>query len=333
MHVGLKSRIEDGEHVTDSPVHRNAIQAHSLLRKLTQNWPYRAQIKKNELDEKALLDDRKDDFLIDLLPFKEHPLFLVTSDEMKKKILTCGWLAYNEKTVDIEAKIITPACMRIIYGEVPGLQDIVSTHVASQTLVDEAYHVLLVNRAIQLTKERRNLLSITLPESNLISKMREFQRIHSEKWQKTIIHIVTAIVSEVFISDYLKLLSNDTSIQPFNRMVVDIHRRDELSHSSIFKSMAKCIYSSLSTTKRDFFMYVLPKPVTWFANLELDVWHAMLDQIGFPNTTNLINDCKGMHEAGLLKLDYSGLVSLAQELGIYNTTIGMDSFYQEGLME
>ncbi|MDH3603049.1 MAG: diiron oxygenase, partial [Candidatus Tectomicrobia bacterium] len=158
MHVGLKSRIDGSEQIADSPIDHNAMQAHSLLKKLTKNWPNRAQIKKDEFDEKALLDDSKDDFLTDLLPFKEHPLFLAASDEMKKKILTCGWLAYNEKTVDIEAKIITPACMRIIYGEVPGLQDTVSTHVASQTLVDEAYHVLLVNRAIQLTKERRGFL-------------------------------------------------------------------------------------------------------------------------------------------------------------------------------
>jgi hypothetical protein len=330
MGTDLKLCMTDDAYATDSML-QNVMQAHVLLKKLSNNWQYRAQVKQDEFDEEALFDSSKDDFLTDLLPFKDHPLFIEATDELKKKILTCGWLAYNEKTIDIEAGVITPACMSIIHGELPALQNIMSI-TASQTLVDEAYHVLLVNTGSQLTRQRRGLLALTLPESNLIAKMCSFQQQHSEKWQQTLILLATAIVSEIFISDYLRLLSHEMSIQPLNRLIVDIHRRDELLHSSIFKNMAKCIYASLSIKKREFFMKILPRPVRWFANLELDVWDSMLRQIDFPNTYTLINDCRSMNEENLTRIDYSGLIALAKELESSHTRRGMDSFYSEGLI-
>ena len=332
MDTGLQPCIKDDGCVITTEMQLHVKQEQNLFQRLTNNWKYRAQVKKDELDETLLLDDDKDDFIVELLPFKDHRYFIEASDEMCRQILTCGWLAYNEKTVDIETKIITPACMRIIYGEISGLQDSMSSYIASQTLVDEAYHILLVNRASQLTRERRGLHSIAIPESALITKMRNCKQQYSEEWQHIIIEIVTAIVSEVFISDYLRLLSNETTIQPLNRLIVDIHRRDELAHSSIFKNITKCIYASLDTEKRKFFMEMLPKPVHWFANLELDVWDAMLRQIGFPHAHELIHDCKSINEQNLMKLDYSALIALAEELEYGDTHVGMDSFYREGLI-
>jgi hypothetical protein len=322
--------MTDDAYAADPMLH-NVMQAINLLKKLSNNWRYRAQVKQDEFDEEELFDNSKGDFLTDLLPFKDHPLFTEATDELKKKILTCGWLAYNEKTIDIEAEVITPACMSIIHGEFPGLQKIMST-IASQTLVDEAYHVLLVNTGSQLTRQRRGMLSLTLPESNLVTKMRDYQQQHSERWQRTLILLATAIVSEIFISDYLRLLSHEMSIQPLNRLIVETHRRDELLHSSIFKNIAKCIYTSLSIKKREFFLQILPLPIRWFANLELDVWSSMLQQIGFQNTSTLINDCKGTNEENLARVDYSGLIALAKELESSNIRIGMDSFYSEGLI-
>lgn len=330
MNTDLELCMTDDVYASDSMPY-NIMQAINLLKKLSNNWQYRAQVKQDEFNEEELFDNSKDDFLTDLLPFKDHPLFIDATDELKKRILTCGWLAYNEKTIDIEAEVITPACMSIIHGEFPSLQKIMST-IASQTLVDEAYHVLLVNTGSQLTRQRRGLFSLTLPESNLITKMRNFQQQHSEKWQRTLILLATAIVSEIFISDYLRLLSDEMSIQPLNRLIVDTHRKDELLHSSIFKNIAKCIYASLSIEKREFFMKVFPLPIRWFANIELDVWHSILQQIGFQNTNTLINDCRSINEENLEKIDYSGLIALAKELEPRNTRIGMDSFYSEGLI-
>jgi hypothetical protein len=174
---------------------------------------------------------------------------------------------------------------------------------------------------------------MTLPESQLIAKMRAAQAQYSASWQKLLVQLATAIVSEVFISDYLKVLSHEMSIQPFNRLTVDTHRRDELAHGSLFKGLAKCMYGGLNTYERDFFIEVPPRPVHWFANIELDVWQAMLQHIGFPDTDTVIGDCRSANEENLARIDYSGLSTLAQELGMLDVQRGIGSFAREGLVQ
>ena len=76
--------------------------------RLAHTWGQRARVKQRQLDDATLFDHSKDDFLPSLLPFGDHPAFLAASTGMQKLILSCGWLAYNEKTVDIEAKMSPP---------------------------------------------------------------------------------------------------------------------------------------------------------------------------------------------------------------------------------
>jgi len=308
-------------------------QARALLQRLANSWGRRARVKKLELDGETLFDASRDDFIPDLLPFRDHPAFLSASDEMRRQILSCGWLAYNEKTVDIESKIVAPACHHIIAGDVPGLQDGVSKQIAGQTLVDEAYHELLVLRACQVTRDQRALGRLALPESQLIVSMRREQAEHSASWQKLLVQLATAIVSEVFISDYLNRLSRETVIQPFNRLTVEAHRHDELAHGSIFKGLTKCLYGSLDRREREFFIEVLPKPVRWFANSELDVWQAMLQQLGFSATDTVIRDCRSVNEENLARIDYADLIVLAQNLGLLDRQIGIDTFARAGLVK
>jgi hypothetical protein len=316
-----------------APLPQAESQARALLQRLANGWGHRARVKQPELDGETLFDDNKDDFIPDLLPFRDHPAFLAAPDGMRKQILSCGWLAYNEKTVDIESKIIAPACHHLIYGDVPGLQDGVSKQIASQTLVDEAYHELLVLKACQVTRDRRGLEAVTLPESQLIVKMRHAQAQCSAPWQKVLVQLATAIVSEVFISDYLRLLSQEMAIQPFNRLTVEAHRRDELAHGSIFKGLTKCLYGSLTQHERAFFIEALPQPVHWFANIELEVWQAMLQHIGFGATDTVIRDCRSANEANLAWIDYADLIALVEELELLEGQRGLDSFARAGLVQ
>jgi P-aminobenzoate N-oxygenase AurF len=198
---------------------------------------------------------------------------------------------------------------------------------------DEAYHELLVLKACQVTREKRGLGAVTLPESQLIVKMRQAQAQCSAQWQKVLVHLATAIVSEVFISDYLHLLSQEMAIQPFNRLTVEAHRHDELAHGSIFKGLTKCLYGSLSQHERAFFIEVLPKPVRWFANIELEVWQAMLQHIGFRATDPVILDCRSANEENLARIDYADLIALAQELDLLEGQRGLDSFARAGLVK
>ena len=316
-----------------APLPQAESQARALLQRLANTWGRRARVKQPVLEGGTLFDDSKDDFIPALLPFQDHPAFLAAPDDMRTQILSCGWLAYNEKTVDIEAKIVAPACHHIIAGDVPGLRDGVSKQIAGQTLVDEAYHELLVLNACQVTRARRGLGAMILPESQLIVQMRQAQAQCSAPWQQILVHLATAIVSEVFISDYLRLLSQAMTIQPFNRLTVEAHRRDELAHGSIFKGLTKCLYGSLSQHERAFFIEVLPQPVQWFANSELEVWQAMLQQIGFRATDTVIRDCRSANEANLARIDYTDLITLAEELGLLEGQRGLDSFARAGLVQ
>jgi hypothetical protein len=332
MHAARLTFGQTDREPNGAPLPPAESQARALLQRLAHSWGRRARVKQPELDSETLFDESKDDFIPDLLPFREHPAFLAAPDDMRRQILSCGWLAYNEKTVDIESKIIAPACTHIISGELPGLHDGVSKQIAGQTLVDEAYHELLVLKACLVTRARRGLGTVIVPESQLIVQMRQAQAQCSAPWQKILIHLATAIVSEVFISDYLKVLSTEMTIQPFNRLTVDAHRRDELAHGSIFKGLAQCLYGSLKAHERAFFAEVLPKPVHWFANSELEVWQALLRQIGFRATDTVIRDCRRANEENLARIDYSDVISLADELGLLEGQRGLDSFARAGLV-
>ena len=308
----------------------------ALLQKMANNWHKRAQVKRNvgKLNQPEYrFDQSKPDFLVDLLPFKNHHHFQQAPAAVKQKILSCGWLAYNEKTVEIESKIISPACNYIIGREVPGVDDGISQQIASDTLVDEAYHVQLVINACRVTREQRDLRELRLPNFALTTNMYREQSYYSQPWQKILIQLATAIVSEIFISDYLDLLANDQEIQPLNRLTVATHRRDEMAHGSIFKFLTKCIYSELNREQKEFFINVLPKPVRWFANTELNVWKSMLQQIGFDHAESMINDCVAFNEVNLMTMDYTELISLAEEVGMLDSALGIDSFSREGILQ
>jgi hypothetical protein len=310
--------------------------AHSrrLLKKIAENWSKRAKVRQATQNHTSELDFdlNKDDFRLDLLPFKDHPLFQKSSIELQKQVLSCGWIAYNEKTVDIEARIVTPACNHILYRDLPGVEDGVSQQIVSATLTDEAYHILLVVNACNITRQYRNLETLKLPSFDLVVKMRQAQDKYPEPWQKMLIQIAVAIVSEVFVSDYLDLLAKDTTIQPLNRLTVATHQQDEITHSLIFTHLAKCLYHHLTDEQKTFFIDILPKPVLWFASQEWQVWQTILEQIGFPQGKKIISDCASQADSDLTRVDYSDLITLSQELGILDSQQGIDSFSQVGLL-
>ncbi len=289
----------------------------------------KAQVKQNqELNWDEELDPNKPDFLPSLLTFNSHPFYQEKSIEIQLLVLALGWIIYNWKTVAIEGALIGPACMDIIHHKIPGSKNHIIQNVASETLVDEAYHIYLVNTAICITKNQIGLHDLTLPQFNLVTFMKQEQNNCDEDWQKILIRLVTAIVSEIFISDYLNLLADNNTINPFNRKVVDIHRKDELAHGCIFKNLTKLIYAELNSEQKEFFLAKLPLPVKWFANSELNVWEAALKQINFSKASEMIQDC-ATTETALNRIDYSGVTTLVEEL---EGDRGLEIFRREGII-
>lgn len=286
------------------------------LGKMAASWPNRAAVKKDELDVEALYNDSMPDFLEELIPFKDHPDFACAPEPLKQKVLSCGWLAYNEKTIAIETKIISPACIHVIQAEVPGVTYEVCKEAMAQTFVDEAYHTLLLVNACRVTRQRRGLETLRIPEFSLVTNMLEAQHTHPERWKQILIQVIWATVSEISISDYLRLLSGATSIQPLNTLTTEIHRRDEAAHTGLFKKIGHMLFAALSDKEREFFVTHLAKPMTWFSSLELGVWRAMLEQIEFPHADRIIADCAARQDYDLTRRDFSAVAEMASTLGI-----------------
>jgi hypothetical protein len=300
-----------------------------MLTKIANNWPRRAHVKKPEL--RPFFEEGKEDFLESLIPFREMPQYQSCSPELRSRILSCGWLMYNAKTVQIETDIVNPACMNIIEREMPGLEGPNSQQAVCEAMVDEMYHVYMVEQASRLTRDQRALDHVVIPKFNLVRHMRKRQDELSEPWQRRMVRFATAVVSEIFISDYLHLLSDSDEIQPFNRMTVAAHRHDELAHGPLFRSLAQLFSAGLTKGQRATFADLLAEPVLWFADRELDVWLTLLRQIDFPGAEGMIKECESLGTVDLKKLDYSGVVSLAEEIGVMEVAVGRDSFLRQGL--
>jgi hypothetical protein len=194
------------------------------------------------------------------------------------------------------------------------------------------YHVHLVEQASRLTRDHRGLDHVRIPKFNLVQHMQERQDECSEAWQRRMVRFATAVVSEIFISDYLRLLSETEQVQSFNRMTVAAHRHDEMAHGPLFRCLAELFASGLSAVERATFADVLAEPVVWFADRELDVWSSVLQQIDFPQAEQMIAECRSLGTADLEKLDYSGVVALAQEIGLMDVAVSRESFARQGLL-
>lgn len=282
--------------------------------KFVASWPDRAAVKRRETDLSEVFDSRRPDFLTELLPFNDHEDFLRAPEKFRRAALSCGWLAYNAKTIAIESKIVSPACMHVIDGELPGIPARRFRESVAEALVDESYHILLTSNACDITRINRGLDHVRLPQFELVTAMLREQARHAEPWKKILVQVATAVVSEMLVSDYLKLLSESDEVQPLNVLTTAIHRKDESAHNGLFKTIGTQLHHYLAPHEQEFFLQLLAKPAQWFASAELDVWHSMLNQIGFPRAERMMADCRDQKQLTQLGLDLSTLQRLYEEL-------------------
>jgi hypothetical protein len=286
----------------------------SRLQRIQDSWDARAGVKHDppSLD----WDPRYPDFLVDLLPFHDHPDFIAAPEEFKTAALSCGWLAYNEKTVAIESQIIGPACSHLINGEVGEFRGDTHRVTIAEAMVDEAFHILLVSRSSAISRTQRGLTGVVIPTCSLVNNMQRRQEEFPERWKKLLVTVATSIVSETLITDYLSTLSSAPDVQPLHRVTTEIHRRDEAAHNGVFKSLGALLYHTLSLREREFFVQMLVEPTHWFGDPEFDVWHSMLRQINFPKADQIIADCRAEAKLRTTRLDISTLEGLFADLGV-----------------
>jgi len=252
-----------------------------LLNKLSASWGKRAQVRRCNIHDDKHFDLNKPDFLESLLPFSKLEAYQKLPNKDKNKLLTAGWLVYNTKTIDIEKEIIIPLCNRIIDEKFSGLKTSEAKRIASETMVDEAYHILLCVSSNEITMFNRNI-DISLDKANVVVNMDSAIENSELEWQKDIILLATAFVSETIISDYLALLSRSSDVQPLHREVVHAHKLDEGVHRYVFVELIKCFLKTASTEQRRYLFESIPNAICWFQSSSIDAWLTLLDHSQVP---------------------------------------------------
>lgn len=243
------------------------------------NWFKKAEVKNAASFEIMLpFEHNRIDFLPELLPFNQHPYWQSQPVELKNKVLSYGWMMYNMRTIHIETKIVGPFCQDVINHQVGIVKNYQFESLLAQTLVDEAYHVLISIEGCESVLRNRRLPRLELPMFKFHQKIKEFlSKAHSQQEQELIMFGVV-VVSEVLISAYLSSISNSAIVQPLLRHITYIHWRDELAHGGVFRHIVDKVFDDLSDKNQAFLLDVIEQANEWFTDPELEIWRYILEQ-------------------------------------------------------
>ncbi len=227
----------------------------AIISRLAGNWRRRATVKRDEPDLDALFDPNRPDYPERIVPFRDHPTWHRLPDELRSRLLSWAWIAYNRHTVLAEQRVANPAFALVMEGEFPGLGGQDMEIALAQAMVDEQYHSLMHISASALTRRKRgyHFADHVLPESHT-ARTHQLQRAQcAERWQRSLTTLAFATVSEISINAYLDLLADDPQIQVVNSTTAKLHNRDEYCHASISDEMAKLVYDVLDPREAPLF--------------------------------------------------------------------------------
>jgi hypothetical protein len=279
------------------------------LTRISRYWAGKAAVRGHTLE--TGFDPDRIDFLPELLPFHRHPHFEDASSEVQRNMLSCAWLAFNAKTIDIEKEILIQGCLTLYDDRVPGIAHPSFKRTICETLTDEAYHVLLTQQASDVTRRERSLVDLRIPRCAVVRRLEAYQSCLAHDWQKTLTLVAAAIVTEVFISGHLRSLARAENVQPLHVTTTKAHLADELTHSCIFKELAKALYEALRPHEREFFAQSMPRVARWFADADAPLWLTLLEQTHFRHGPAMLRDCCANGD-----VDCSELVELMETLGV-----------------
>lgn len=264
-----------------------------LLAKLTQiarHWDRRAQVRRADV-EIAGIELVRDvpDFRQEALPFFGHATLARLDPADASYVLTCGWLIFNLKVISTEQSVLIPACIKLL-ERFDAIVDAAARDIVAQTLVDESFHVLLVQRANTVTMNHRNVLVRLPAQSTMLRRLRAHQAACTEGWQRDLSLIGAAVVTEVFIKGYLSQLSSATDIQPLNVAITRVHLADERAHGGIFRVLAEMLFRRLDAVQSSFLVDVMVRAMSWFSEPDFAAWRSMLAGRTRVSTGSMLDD-------------------------------------------
>ena len=322
----LHSEVDGLVHLPGLPAFdpRDAAES-AVISRLAGNWHRRATVKRNEPDIDALFDADRPDYPERIIPFRNHPTWQGLPDELRSRLLSWAWIAYNRHTVLAEQRVANPAFALVMEGEFPGLGGQDMEIALAQAMVDEQYHSLMHISASALTRRKRgfDFADSVLPESHTARTHQQLRGQCSERWQRSLTTLAFATVSEISINAYLDLLADDPDIQVVNSTTARLHNRDEYCHASISDEMAKLVYDVLDGDKQRFFVEMLVAGLEAFVATDYTTWSAILRAENVVGAEAMIADVRAEVSSSRLVRDYTGLHSLVSDMGVLNE-IGFD---------
>jgi alpha-N-dichloroacetyl-p-aminophenylserinol N-oxygenase len=288
-----------------------------VVQQLNRAWPRRATVaamaSAQTVDE---FDASRYDYPTRLVPFFEHPLFQKLDESLQRLVVTWGWIGYNQRTITAEDCVVNPA-LNYIATELLGPTDWDFQEAIRQTLVDEHYHTLMHMRAMERTRRERQLTQrLSLPPSVTYRRWCELQAKQVEPWEKALTSVAFATVAEISVNAFLDILADDETIQPANRVVAQMHNRDEYAHSRTLAEISKVLYAGLDPSRQRFFVEVLPQALSAFVAQDYSMWEAILLQLDVPDCEAILADCTAQARGAVITRDYTGLHRFAQEIGV-----------------
>lgn len=290
----------------------------AIVRRLAENWPRRAAVKKPEPDLDDLFDHTKLDYPDSLLPFAQHPVYMALAPQQQERLRAWAWIAFNKNVMDIERCVVNPGFELLAVDAFDvGFADSVAVAV-NQAMVDEQYHTLMHLNASSSTRRGRgwSLPTKSLPDVLTVRARAQALSECSDERSHAVVALAYMTVAEISISSYLDVIIDGEDIQPVNRATVRLHNRDELCHASIADALAVSVFDTLDSDERRRFVDGAADAMAAFAGNDFGAWRAIMDTEGIAGGHRMIDDVEHSPESGLLVQDFSGIKKLYDALGV-----------------
>jgi P-aminobenzoate N-oxygenase AurF len=289
-----------------------------LLVRLAERWGKRVAVKQDELDLDGHFDPRLPDFPDRLVPPLRLPEAAALSEEARTAMRSASWIAYNAKTAAIENEVILPACRLMLEEDLPVRRDHTAVTALHQTIIDEHYHILMCHNAAGVTRRRRDLEDLDFRPSgwSVVQRLQE-AKLGRDGIARDLVSVAFALAAETTINAFLSALSTEASIQPMNRLTVDLHRRDESGHAVIFRELVGALYRELDAEQRELFRESLVAGLDGFRAPDFEPWVAVAGRGGLVVSAGQLADAAprpAPRDTGPLQLLLADL-GLTDELG------------------
>ena len=291
---------------------------------LADSWQTRVAVKTCDLDTDSYYDKRIPDYPPRLVPFRDHPRYKALDETTRRRILAGAWVAYNEKTIDVEMSVTAPACALLMKNAFLGLDTAASKRLVAQTQIDEQFHVLMCLDACLLARKMHGLEDLVIPKSLVAQEVDRAVAQAANRREIELIHLAFAAVAEVTVNQYLNVLADDLEIQPFNRATTALHRQDEVTHHDIYKGFVTSVFGHFDEHERRVFVKALTAGLEAFVKIDFGAWQRILEFLDIDGADEMVRDCLASAGAKRIVRDYSGFRGLLAEIGVSERDIDFD---------